>query len=467
MNKTYDMKKIILLISFSLFLLSSCHITKEYNQINVYNDSLYRDSFGNDTNTIANIPWQEFFIDENLQALIQKALSQNLDLKMAIERINVANAYFKQSKLAFLPDLNSSVSVRQSKLAFPQGFGLINSSTQYDLIISSSWELDIWGKLKSSKKAALANLLKTEAAKRAVQSQLVSEVAFYYYQLLSLDNQLEILEKTLENRKLDVSAMKDLKASNIVNGAAVVQSEANQYSVEVAIPDVKRLIKETENMLSFLIASPSETVNRKSLGDEAIPQELSVGIPAQLLKYRPDVQAAELEFRIAFEQTNVARTAFYPNINITGSAGFSSLDFSKWFTADGLFANIMGGLTQPIFNKGMNKANLSSAEANQEIAFHNFKKSVLIAGQEVSNALYAMETAKEKESSRIKQIESLTKAVDFTKELLKYSETTNYTDVLTSEQNLLNAELGIVNDRVEQWIALIYLYKATGGGVEK
>ena len=174
-----------------------------------------------------------------------------------------------------------------------------------------------------------------------------------------------------------------------------------------------------------------------------------------------------MEFRIAFEQTNVARTAFYPNINITGSAGFSSLDFSKWFTADGLFANIMGGLTQPIFNKGMNKANLSSAEANQEIAFHNFKKSVLIAGQEVSNALYAMETAKEKESSRIKQIESLTKAVDFTKELLKYSETTNYTDVLTSEQNLLNAELGIVNDRVEQWIALIYLYKATGGGVKK
>ena len=272
MNKTYDMKKIILLISFSLFLLSSCHITKEYNQINVYNDSLYRDSFGNDTNTIANIPWQEFFIDENLQALIQKALSQNLDLKMAIERINVANAYFKQSKLAFLPDLNSSVSIRQSKLAFPQGFGLINSSTQYDLIISSSWELDIWGKLKSSKKAALANLLKTEAAKRAVQSQLVSEVAFYYYQLLSLDNQLEILEKTLENRKLDVSAMKDLKASNIVNGAAVVQSEANQYSVEVAIPDVKRLIKETENMLSFLIANTSETVNRKSLGDEAIPK---------------------------------------------------------------------------------------------------------------------------------------------------------------------------------------------------
>jgi len=415
---------------------------------------------------MAKIHWKEFFTDENLQQLIERALTENLDLKIAIERIHSANAYFKQSKLAFYPDLKAGASVTQSKLSFPQGFGLINNSTQYDFHIISTWEADVWGKLKSSKKAALARFLQTEVAKRAIQSQLVSDIAFYYYNLMALDNQLEILEKTLENRKEDVSTMNDLKASNVVNGAAVVQSQANQYTVEVAIPDVKRQIMETENMLSFLISSPSEVINRKSLGDESIPSEISVGLPSQLLQYRPDIQLAELEFRIAFEQSNIARTAFYPSFQITAGTGFSSLDFAKWFTADGLFANIMGGITQPIFNKGLNKANLTSAEAKQNEAMHNFRKSMLNAGKEVSNALFSLKTSKEKEGSRIKQIESLTKAVDFTKELLRYSESTNYTDVLTSEQNLLNAEIGMVNDRLEQWISLIYLYKATGGGTD-
>ncbi len=465
-NKILKMKKTHIILVAIILVISSCQVTKNYQSPELRNEALYREYSRQDSNTVARIHWKEFFTDEYLQQLIGQALNENLDLKMAMERINAANAYFKQSKLAFYPDLNAGASVTQSKLAFPQGFGLINNSTQYDLHLSSSWEADIWGKLKSNKKAALASLLQTEAAKRTIQSQLIADIAFYYYNLMALDNQLDILEQTLENRKEEVAAMKDLKAANVVNGAAVVQSEANQYTVEVAIPDVKKQIRETENMISFLIGSPSETINRKSLGDYLIPDQLSVGIAAQLLQYRPDIQTAELNFRIAFEQTNVARTAFYPNLRITAGTGFSSLDFAKWFTADGLFANIMGGITQPIFNKGLNKANLAAAQAKQEEALHNFRKSMLNAGKEVSDALFALNTAKEKEVSRVKQLESLNKAVDFTKELLRYTETTNYTDVLTSEQNLLNAEIEMVNDRLEQWLSIIALYKATGGGAQ-
>ena len=458
------MRKSFIILGVFLLFISSCKVTQNYQIPELKQEALYRKYANQDTNSIAQIHWKDFFQDSQLQLLIDESLLENLDLKMAMERINVANAYFKQSKLEFYPNAQAGVSVTQSKLSFPQGFGLIDNSTQYQFNISSSWELDIWGKLKSNKKAALAALLQTEAAKRAIQSQLISEIAYYYYNLIALDKQLEILEKTLNIRKEDVQVMKDLKASNIVNGAAVVQSEANLYTVEVAIPDVKRQIAETENAISFLLGSPSKDILRKQLDVLDLPKELSVGVPAQLLQFRPDIQMAELDFRVAFEKTNIAKTAFYPTLTITANAGFSSLDFAKWFTADGLFANIMGGITQPLFNRGLNKANLSSAEARQMEAFHNFRKSMLNAGKEVSNALVAYKTSKEKESSRTMQLNALRKSVEFTKELLKYTETTNYTDVLTSEQNLLNAELGLINDQLQQWLSVISLYKSTGGG---
>lgn len=447
-----------------VLLSAACQVTKKYRQPGPGPAALYRDHYHTDTNTIAVKPWQSLFTDTLLQQLISKGIQENLDLKMVLQRIVAAQAAFKQSRQAFLPDVNAAASVKQSRLAFPQGYGLINNATQYDVSVSASWEADIWGKLRSGKRAAQAALLQTVAAQQAVRSRLVADIAGAYFSLLALDEQLRVLRETLANRAADVNSMRELKASNVVNGAAVVQSEANQYAAAVAIPDVKRQVRETENFLCILLAMPSGTIARSSLTVQQLPADLSAGVPAQLLQYRPDVRAAEYTFRNAFENTNVARTAFYPSLNITAAGGFSSFDFSQWFTDGGLFGNVIGGLTQPLFNRGQNKARLTTAEARQQEALYAFSKTMLTAGKEVSDALYAFESAAEKTESREKQLASLEKAVDFTKELLRYSSATNYTDVLTSEQNLLTAQIGRINDRLQQWQAVIELYRALGGG---
>lgn len=443
-------------------LAAACGITKPYRSPEVDTNGLYRDQQGSDTNTIAARPWQSFFTDTLLQQLIARGIRENLDLRIAMQRIVAAQAALKQSKLAFLPDVNANASVKQSRLAFPQGYGLINNATQYDVNVAASWEIDVWGKLRSSKRAAQAALLGTVAAQQAVQSSLVADIAASYYSLLALDQQLQVLQQTLTNRSEDVNSMKELKTAGVVNGAAVVQSEANQYAAAVAIPDVKRQIRETENALSILLALPPGPIARSSMTAQQLPQDLSIGVPAQLLQYRPDVKAAEYAFRNAFENTNIARTAFYPSLNITAAGGFTSFDFSQWFTDAGLFGNVVGGLTQPIFNRGLNKARLATAQAKQQEALYNFSKTMLTAGREVSDALYSLTSASEKKESREKQLASLEKAVDFTKELLRYSSSTNYTDVLTSEQNLLSAQMGSINDQLQQWQAVIALYRSLG-----
>ncbi|MNJ98351.1 Outer membrane protein OprM precursor [compost metagenome] len=449
-----------------LLVLASCKISKEYQRPALNTTKLYRDHESVDTTNIASLHWNKLFADTILNGLIAEGLQQNINLKIAYERIIAAKAGFQQSKSAFLPDLNGNASIKQSKLAFPQGFGIISSTTQYDLGLTSTWESDIWGKLKSAKKAALANLLQTEEARKAVQTQLIAEVSNRYFTLLALDQQLLILEQTVNNRKTDVRTMKSLKAANVVTGAAEVQSEASQYAAEVAIPKLKRQIRETENSINVLLARPSAAINRASLNDQQLLVDLKVGLPVQLLQNRPDVKQAEYAFMAAFENTNVARKLFYPSLTLTASGGFTSFSLKDWLTPDGLFGNIAAGIAQPIFNKGANKARLITAKAAQQEAALAFQGSLLKAGEEVSNALYAYQTAVEQERIRVKQLAALEKSVDFTKKLLRYSSATNYTDVLTSEQNLLSAQLEGVDDKLQQWQAVIGLYRALGGGGE-
>ena len=257
--------------------------------------------------------------------------------------------------------------------------------------------------------------------------------------------------------------MKSLKEGAVVNGAAVVQSEANLYAAQVTLPDLKRSIRETENALSILLGKGPGKVDRSTLDQQTAYSNLQTGVSAQLLQNRPDVQAAEFAFRAAFENKNVAKAFFYPALTLTANGGLSSLSLENFFD-NSIFYNLIGGITQPIFNKGQNKARLKTAEAQQQIAFYSFQQTLLTGGQEVSDALYAYQAAAEKESTRAKQIASLTKAVDFTKELLRYSSATNYTDVLTSEQSLLTAQLNGINDRLQKLQSVVNLYRALGGG---
>lgn len=460
--KTYNYKMAMVLL-LSVGLLNSCRITKPYVKPNIALPENYRES-KTDTINMAQMKWSEVFTDPILKQLINKGLEANLDLKIAVERINESKAALRLSKAAFLPSLNGSASVKESRLAYPQGFGLFKHTTQYDMGLTTGWEIDIWGKLSSGKRAAFANLLATDAAKRAIQTQLIADIANYYFELLVLDEQLNVTTKTAENRGADAEAIKELFENSILNGVAVVQSEANFYEAELAIPDIKQKIKETEHALSVLLARSPSPIERTKLYQQQLTYDLKPGIPAQLLANRPDVQQAEFNFRASFEDTNTARTYFYPALTITGAGGFSSFGLSEWFTNAGLFGNIAGGLTQSIFNKGINKARLSTSESRQKQAYYNFELSLLKASQEVSDALSKYENATAKEEKRKKQLEALTKAVEFNKELLNNSRNTNYTDVLTAEQNLLDAELRGINDQSQKLQALVSLYRALGGG---
>jgi outer membrane protein TolC len=292
---------------------------------------------------------------------------------------------------------------------------------------------------------------------------LIASIANAYYFLLALDKQLQITQQTVSSRTTEAATMKELKEAAVVNGAAVVQSEANQYAAEVSVPDLKQTIRETENALSILLGRTPGDVTRSTLDEQVITSNLQTGVPTQLLHNRPDIQQAEFAFRATFENTNLARTYFYPALTITADGGLSTLKLTDFFNGS-VFFNLIGGLTQPIFNGGVNKARLKTAQAIQMEALYNYQNALLRAGQEVSDNLYAYQAAKEKEGIRAKQLVALAKSVEFTKDLLRYSSATNYTDVLTSEQSLLAAQLGSVNDRLQQLQSIVNLYRALGGG---
>ncbi|NML36626.1 TolC family protein [Chitinophaga sp. G-6-1-13] len=447
-----------------MIVIASCQVTRKYQQPAPPPSAQYRVQLTTDSNTIATIPWHSFFTDTVLQSLIQEGIDNNTDLKIAYQRILISKAYLWKSKQAFLPELTGNAGIKQSKLAFPQAFGFVKEATQYDVGIAASWEADIWGKLSSAQKAAYARLMATTAAQRAVQTQLIADIATNYVLLLSLDEQLKLLNSTIANRQEDVKTMEALNASNIVNGAAVVQSKANHADAKVAIPDVKKQIRETENAICLLLNRAPGPIKRGALSSFSLPADFRVGVPATLLGNRPDVKEAEQLLRTSFENTNVARSFFYPSLTITGGSGFSSFDFSNWFSGTSLFANIAGGLAQPILAKGENKARLKTAEADQQIAMYNFQKIMMQASQEVSNALFVIETAEEKHAERSTQLQFLEQSVTFIKELLKYNSSTNYIDVLTSENNLLIAQTHSIEDTMQKIQGIIQLYRALGGG---
>jgi NodT family efflux transporter outer membrane factor (OMF) lipoprotein len=457
-NRNYKKMKWLLLMLIVFF--ASCRLIDTYKRpAGIIDNKLYRDTVPTDTTSIANIPWKQMFTDILLQNLIREGIDNNPDLKIAMTRIKQAQANLRQSRTAFFPMLDVTASgplVNTEKI--------VSTSTVYEVYASSSWEADIWGKMRSSKRAALAALLQSDAYRKAVQTQLVSDIATNYYTLMALDAQLDVTMKTVENRALDVEVMKKLKESDVVTGAAVVQSEANRYSVEVTIPDLKQNIRVTENTLSILLGRNPGSIARDSLNNQQVWTGLQTGIPLQLLANRPDVMEAEYQFRSSYELTNVARSYFYPALTITASGGFASPTVSQLFNPTSLFGNIAAGLVAPIFEHGLNKQRLEVARAQQEEYLIAFRKAILNAGQEVSNALYNYRAATDKIKLREQQIMFLQKSVDFTKELLKYTANTNYTDVLTSEQSLLAAQLSSVSDKEQQWLAVIALYRSLGGG---
>lgn len=455
--------KYTLIVLLTAVVMNSCKVTQNYQPPVVNTPGLFRDSTSADTNSIANLKWNEVFTDTVLQGLIAEGIRNNIDIKVAYTNVQQSQAYYLQSQAAFIPTLNANAGITESKLNTVTGFGIRTNATQFQLGLSSSWEADIWGRLRSNQKAFLASLMQSEAAVRTVQTTVVANIANYYYTLLALDRQLAITQQTVYYWDTTVATMRALKEAAIVTGAAVVQSEASRYAAEVTIPDLKQSIRETENALSILLGRPPTAIRRSNIEEQTVVSALQTGVPAQLLANRPDVQQAELSFRYYFELTNVARAYFYPTLSITASAALSSLTPATFFNIGSLVASVGAGLTQPIFNQRANRTRLAVTEAQQRGALLDFQNTLLTAGQEVSNAMSLYQTALDKMAVRTNQMTALQRSVEYSQELLRYG-SANYTEVITARQSLLAAELNRVNDRLQQLQAVVNLYRSLGGG---
>ena len=460
--RTNSIRYFILVLALAV-IFGSCSTSRHYQRGVVSTEKLYGDTVITDTATLAGKPWKELFTESYLQKLIQEGLNNNPDLQVAIQKVVEAEAYFSQSKAALLPGISVSGKknyTRNPETLYPSGPREVN---YYQLSADASWEIDVWGKLRSSKRAAYASLLSTDAAKKAVQTRLISNIASAYYALLGLDAKLEITRQTVKNNIDLVETMKVLQGSGKVTGAAVVQSEAARYAAEVTIPDLEQQIREAENTLCLLLGRTPGHIERGKISEQTLSALLKTGVPAQMLDNRPDVMQAEFSVMSAWEMTNNARSYFFPALTLTASTGFATSDLSELLDPVAFAANVVGGLAQPLFSKRANITRLKVAKAQQEEALLSFRNTLLKAGQEVHNALGSYDSSVKKTALRQQQLNALIKSVDYTKELLTYG-TATYTEVLNAQTSLLSAQLNDVNDRLQQLNAMVTLYRALGGG---
>lgn len=450
-------------------IITSCHVRKEYERpATVVDEKLFRtDMLPQDSTSTANVSWKEIFTDPVLQKHISKALENNLDIRIALQNITSAEAYLRQSKAAYQPTLTVgpgyTFQTQSLNTQFGQIIGERRYVNQFDITGSIAWEADLWGKLKSQEKAQLATYLGNVAAHQAVKSDLVSSIASSYYQLLTLDDQKKIIQETIKIRENNLETTKALKIAGTLTEVAVQQSQALVYNAQSLLIDIDTQIQQLENTMSLLMGEPSQSIERSTLESQALPENFALGYPANLLANRPDVMQAEFSLMNAFELTNSAKAQFYPTLKLTGSGGLQSVDIDHLFSVNSLFASLIGGLAQPILNKRQIKTNYEVSLANKETAYLNFRKTVLTAGKEVSDAIRVFSVQDSFIDLKTKELNAYKNSVEYSQELVNYG-MANYLEVLNANVNSLNAELNISNAQYSKMKAAVDLYRALGGG---
>lgn len=447
-------------------MMSSCHIYKAYDRPETIDASgIYRDpasavdTLAADTANMGNLPWQDIFRDAKLQALIEEGLANNVDMQAAVLRVEEAKVMLTSARLSYLPSINLAP---QGTITKPENMSGVKS---YMLPVVASWEIDFFGKILNAKRGQQAAYAQSKYARQAVRSQIICGIANIYYSLLMLDRQVEITTETAAIYKENVRVMEAMKIAGMTTEAAVAQMRAASHQVEASLMDLKRQVRETENSLAVLLAKTPQTIERSTLSEQVMPEELTAGVPLQLLENRPDVKIAEMTLASAYYTTNKARAAFYPGLNITGTAGWTNGSGIQVSNPGSWILSAVASLAQPIFNNGKLVANLKVSKAEEKIAQMNYQQTILEAGKEVSDALFLFETQNKKLTEDRGQVEQLTKAVTYTKALFQSGDAT-YLEILTSQQNLLSAQLAEVADNFQRMQAVINLYSALGGGRE-
>lgn len=447
-----EMKRTIyMIIAAAAVLLSfdSCSLYRHYERPDMFwVDSLYRRIPASaDTVSSASVSWDTFFTDSLLRSWIELGLKHNTDINVARFKVQEAEAALQAARWALLPGASFSL-----KGGLPGTF-----STS----VNASWETDIFGSLRNASRKAEAAVKQSEAYKQAVQTQMVATIANSYYTLLMLDEQLAISKRTLGTWDENIRTLEALKRAGKTNEAAVMQAKANKFNVEANILTLEKEIMAVENSFCALLGTVPMHIERGRLIDQKMPESLYAGVPAELLSRRPDVKQAEMVLAQSFYDKNIAESAFYPTVSLSGALGWTvggvAVDGGKMIT------DLVASLGQHIFNRGKFLAGRKTAESRYRQALYNFRQSLLDAGVEVNNALILWSTAKKRVEIDKKQILSLQAAVWNTQLLMKHGNA-NYLEVLSAQKNLLQAKLTETSDRFDEIQSVVNLYHALGGG---
>lgn len=410
-----------------------------------------------DTANFGNMPWREVFTDKRLQALIERALEENTDIKKADITIRQAEQGLKISRLAFLPQ------VALSPQATVSSFDFGKAVTTYNIPVQASWQADIFGTMRNAKKQSEMSLYQTRVAKQATQTAIICAVANLYYTLEMLDEQLATTKATAEIWNKNVEAMEVMWQAGWTNAAAVSQTKANRLSVLTSIPTLENSIRQAENALCALIHDTSHSISRGKLEEAKMPDRLAAGVPLQLLENRPDVRAAELQMAYAYYGVLGARGAFYPQLTLSGSAGWTN-NAGMIVNPGKILLSAIGQLTQPLFAQGKLRANLAIAKLQQESAQLNFEQTLLNAGNEVNDALLDYQTSQQRINGNRQLVKELEKSVEQTEFIFRTDNTVSYLETLSAQQSLLQAKLNLISSRFDKIQATISLYQALGGG---
>nr|WP_314686344.1 efflux transporter outer membrane subunit [uncultured Porphyromonas sp.] len=441
--------------------LSGCGLYRKYQRPTIQT-SVYRgdqiDSLSRDTTSFGQTPWRTLFTDVHLQALIEKALQQNVDLLTAHLSTQQAEAQLRSARLSFLPSLSLAPSISANKT---EG---LPASYSYTLPVQASWQIDLFGSLLNASRSTQVQLLRAQAYQQLVRSRVIANVANSYYTLLMLDRQLQLSRSAAELAAHTLEVMKAQKEVGRAMESSVQSAQANLHAVEASIPEIKRQITTTENALALLLGESPRCYPRSSLQAQQLPSTFALGIPVQLLSARPDVRVAELALANCYYQTNSARAAFYPSLNISGSAGWTGALGEAISNPMKFMASALGTLTQPLFAHGKLVAGLRVAQAEEEKARLAFQQSLYNAGAEVSNALALYQASEAKVKAETLQVESLEKNVEIVEMLFKTGKASSYLEVITAQQSLLQAQLSLVQDSFSRMQAVVNLYNALGGG---
>lgn len=465
------MKHSSLYILAATALLSSCGLYGNYerntDRVEELSSNLYRDPIAanaalavDDSVSFGTTPWREVFTEPQLQTLISKALNQNYDLRKLDNTLQTAAIALKLSKFSYLPQVALSPSGTISKVF---DMGMDNSQT-YSIPVQASWQIDAFGTLRNSLKQAELTHDQVVLGRQAAETGIICGMANLYYALQMLDEQRATTAATLEIWKKQIEVMEAYKEIGYTNSAGIASAKAQVISIESSIITIEDKQRELENNICMLLGEAPHAIERGAFTADGFPEEFSTGYPIALLANRPDVATAEKKLAYATYGVMKARGQMCPQLSINGQGQFTNSLGAMVVNPGKFIAAGVGNLVQPIFARGQLMGNLKMSKIDLDNAQLDFEKTLLTAGQEVSNALAAYHSSTELIALAEQQVAQLQKASDDTEYLFHNGNTTTYLEILSSRMNLLQAKLGLINNRYQKVVNAITLYQALGGG---